>query len=79
MNRHFVSYDEYVRTGGYAGLHKARAMEPKAVIDLVKASELRGRGGAGFPAGLKWSFLPPEDGKRRFLAVNADESETGHV
>jgi NADH-quinone oxidoreductase subunit F len=76
-NRKTVTYEEYVNTGGYAGLHKALALEPKAVIDLVKASELRGRGGAGFPAGLKWSFLPPEDGKRRFLAVNADESEPG--
>ncbi len=53
------------------------AMTPKELIDLVKASELRGRGGAGFPAGMKWSFLPPQDGKPRYLAVNADESEPG--
>lgn len=76
-DRKYVPYDQFVATGGYAGLKKAMSMQPKEVIDLVKASELRGRGGAGFPAGLKWSFLPPEDGKRRFLTVNADESEPG--
>ncbi|MEX0777710.1 MAG: NADH-quinone oxidoreductase subunit NuoF [Phycisphaeraceae bacterium] len=76
-DRHYVGYDEFVGTGGYEGLRKAITMAPKEVIDLVKASELRGRGGAGFPAGLKWSFLPPEDGKPRYLTVNADESEPG--
>src|SRR5438046_140134 len=76
-NRHVVSYEEYTRTGGYAAVQKARGMEPRAVTEIVKASELRGRGGAGFPAGMKWSFLPPEDGKPRYLAVNADESEPG--
>ncbi len=76
-DRKTVSYEQFVATGGYVGLKKALAMEPKAVIDLIKASELRGRGGAGFPAGMKWSFLPPEDGKPRYLAVNADESEPG--
>jgi len=76
-DRAVVSYDQFVKTGGYIALDKALAMAPKEVIDLVKASELRGRGGAGFPAGMKWSFLPPEDGGQRFLAVNADESEPG--
>ncbi len=76
-DRHYVGIDEFTRTGGYEGLTAALAKPPKDVIELVKASELRGRGGAGFPAGMKWSFLPPEDGKRRFLAVNADESEPG--
>jgi NADH-quinone oxidoreductase subunit F len=47
------------------------------VIDEVKASGLRGRGGAGFPAGLKWSFMPPVDGRQRFIVCNADESEPG--
>ncbi len=70
-------YDDYLKTDGYAGLEVALAMEPKEVVDLVKAAELRGRGGAGFPAGLKWSFLPPEDGGQRFLAINCDESEPG--
>ncbi|MCC7204249.1 MAG: NADH-quinone oxidoreductase subunit NuoF [Phycisphaeraceae bacterium] len=76
-DRQYVGYDQFTATGGYVGLTKALAMAPKAVIDLVKEAELRGRGGAGFPAGLKWSFLPPEDGQRRYLAVNADESEPG--
>ncbi|MBI1337079.1 MAG: NADH-quinone oxidoreductase subunit NuoF [Phycisphaera sp.] len=76
-DRKTVSYEQFVASDGYKGLHRALSMTPKEVVDLVKASELRGRGGAGFPAGLKWSFLPPEDGKRRFLAVNADESEPG--
>jgi NADH-quinone oxidoreductase subunit F len=76
-DRTIITYEQYVKTGGYQALEKALAMPPKDVIELVKASELRGRGGAGFPAGLKWSFLPPEDGQRRYLAVNADESEPG--
>jgi NADH-quinone oxidoreductase subunit F len=76
-DRKVVGYDQFVATGGYAALRKALAMAPKEVVEVVKASELRGRGGAGFPAGLKWSFLAPEDGKRRFLTVNADESEPG--
>jgi NADH-quinone oxidoreductase subunit F len=76
-DRRLISYNEFVETGGYAGFHKALKMTPKEVIDIVKASEIRGRGGAGFPAGMKWSFLPPEDGKQRFLTVNADESEPG--
>ena len=76
-DRRYVPYDKFVATGGYAALDKALSMAPAAVIDVVKAAELRGRGGAGFPAGMKWSFLPPEDGERRYLAVNADESEPG--
>ncbi|MFW6032669.1 MAG: NADH-quinone oxidoreductase subunit F, partial [Phycisphaeraceae bacterium] len=76
-DRKLVTYDAYVRTGGYVSLDKALEMEPREVVDLVKAAELRGRGGAGFPAGMKWSFLPPEDGDRRYLAINCDESEPG--
>ena len=75
--RKLVDIDCYFDSGGYEGLKKALAMQPAAVVDAVKASELRGRGGAGFPAGMKWSFLPPEDGERRYLTVNADESEPG--
>ena len=52
-------------------------MEPAEIVETVKASGLRGRGGAGFPTGLKWSFLPPDDGLPRYLVVNADESEPG--
>ncbi|HYE02825.1 MAG TPA: hypothetical protein VD963_06285, partial [Phycisphaerales bacterium] len=80
--RHIVGYDEYVRTGGYAALRKALEMTPEQVVEEVKNSQLRGRGGAGFPCGLKWSFLPKPDaatgdGGRRYLAINADESEPG--
>ncbi len=74
-NRQTVWYDQYAATGGYVALDKAIAMEPANIVNEMKASELRGRGGAGFPAGMKWSFLPPPDGGHRFLAVNADESE----
>ncbi|MDR0595018.1 MAG: NADH-quinone oxidoreductase subunit NuoF [Bifidobacteriaceae bacterium] len=69
--------DAYRRTGGYQALAKALAMEPAAVLNAVKDSGLRGRGGAGFPTGVKWSFLPPSDGGPRYLVVNADESEPG--
>ncbi|MFA9477312.1 NADH-quinone oxidoreductase subunit NuoF [Phycisphaerales bacterium AB-hyl4] len=74
-DRKLITYDEYVKTGGYTSLEKAVGMEPSEVVDIVKAAELRGRGGAGFPAGMKWSFLPPLDDGQRFLAINADESE----
>ncbi|MDO4258029.1 MAG: NADH-quinone oxidoreductase subunit NuoF [Actinomycetaceae bacterium] len=69
--------ESYRARGGYEGLKKAMTMEPADIIEAVKASGLRGRGGAGFPTGLKWSFLPPDDGKPRYLVVNADESEPG--
>jgi NADH-quinone oxidoreductase subunit F len=63
--------------GDYKAARKALAMEPDAVINLVKESGLRGRGGAGFPTGNKWSFIPQGDGKPHYLVVNADESEPG--
>ena len=69
--------DGYRRTGGYRALPKALAMDPDAVIGQVKDTGLRGRGGAGFPTGLKWSFVPQNDGKPHYLVVNADESEPG--
>lgn len=75
--RRIISYDQYVKTGGYKALEKALSMQPKQVVDLVKESQLRGRGGAGFPCGLKWTFLPEPDGGRRYLAVNCDEAEPG--
>src|SRR5436309_12679239 len=62
---------------GYEGLAKALKMEPDAVIDEVKKSGLRGRGGAGFSAGLKWSFIPKGKDKPKYLVCNADESEPG--
>jgi NADH-quinone oxidoreductase subunit F len=69
-----ASLETYQRSGGYAGAAKALKMQPDEVVDLVKRANLRGRGGAGFPAGVKWSFLPP-DRKVTYLCVNADESE----
>lgn len=68
--------DVYVKNGGYEGLKKALGMEKSAVIDEVKASGLRGRGGAGFPTGVKWSFIPQNE-PIKYVTVNADESETG--
>ena len=69
--------DSYLTRGGYEGLKRANTMEAAEIVNAVKASGLRGRGGAGFPTGLKWSFLPPDDGRARYLVVNADESEPG--
>ena len=69
--------DTYVERGGYQALKKAFGMGPDAVIDEVKTSGLRGRGGAGFPAGVKWSFMPKEPKKPHYLLCNADESEPG--
>jgi NADH-quinone oxidoreductase subunit F len=71
-----TNIDVYEAMGGYQGLRKALTMEPAAVVDEVKKANLRGRGGAGFPAGVKWGFLP-NDGRARYLTVNADESEPG--
>jgi NADH-quinone oxidoreductase subunit F len=68
--------ERYRATGGYEGLIKALAMEPEAIIEQVKLSSIRGRGGAGFPMGVKWGFLPP-DSFPRYLVVNGDESEPG--
>jgi NADH-quinone oxidoreductase subunit F len=67
----------YKRAGGYVGLEKALKQTPDEVIALVKESGLRGRGGAGFPTGNKWSFIPQGDSKAHYLVVNADESEPG--
>ena len=69
--------DAYRRTGGYGALGDALKMAPDALIQLVKDSGLRGRGGAGFPTGMKWGFIPQGDGKPHYLVVNADESEPG--
>jgi NADH-quinone oxidoreductase subunit F len=67
----------YKRHGGYAAVAKALSMQPDEVIQLVKDSGLRGRGGAGFPTGSKWGFIPQGDNKEHYLVVNADESEPG--
>ena len=71
------SLDTYLATDGFKAFLKAREMTPEQIIDEVKASALRGRGGAGFPTGLKWSFVPRNSPKPRVIVVNADESEPG--
>jgi NADH-quinone oxidoreductase subunit F len=72
------SYEVYRREGGYRSVEKAiKTMSPDEVVEEVKKSGLRGRGGAGFPTGMKWSFLAKPEGVARYLVVNADESEPG--
>lgn len=71
-------YDTYRKHGGYASVEKAlKTMAPEAIVEEVKKSGLRGRGGAGFPTGLKWSFIAKPEGIPRHLVCNADESEPG--
>ncbi len=82
LSKHFgdpdaISLDGWKKRGGYKALEQALNMEPSAIVDIVKASGLRGRGGAGFPTGVKWSFMRPGDGKPHYLCCNADESEPG--
>ena len=67
----------YRETGGYTALEKAKAMEPAAIVDEVKKSNLRGLGGAGFPTGMKWSFIPKDHKGPVDLVINADEGEPG--
>src|SRR5439155_18857920 len=67
----------FLKHEGYEGLKKAIAMQPDALIDLVKASGLLGRGGAGFPTGMKWQFVDKKSTKPKYIACNADESEPG--
>ncbi len=67
----------YLATEGYEALRKALQMTPERIIEEVKASALRGRGGAGFPAGMKWSFVPRQSPKPRYIVGNADEGEPG--
>jgi len=70
-------YDVYRREGGYRSVEKALKMQPNDIVEEVKKSGLRGRGGAGFPTGMKWSFLAKPDSVPRYLVCNADESEPG--
>ena len=69
--------EEYKKQGGYKALEKAFRMTPELIIEEVKKGVLRGRGGAGFPAGIKWSFMPKESKLPKYLCVNADEAEPG--
>lgn len=71
------SLETYLAHGGYESLKKALGMKPSEIIDAVKAANLRGRGGAGFPCGVKWSFIKYDDGKPHYIVVNGDESEPG--
>ncbi|HXG33061.1 MAG TPA: NADH-quinone oxidoreductase subunit NuoF [Bryobacteraceae bacterium] len=72
-----ASIDTYLATEGYAAFRKALEMTPEQIIEEVKISNLRGRGGAGFPTGLKWSFVPRQSPKPKYIVVNADEGEPG--
>jgi NADH-quinone oxidoreductase subunit F len=71
------SIDGYMKSGGYKALRKAVKMKPGDIIEEIKASGLRGRGGAGFPTGVKWSFIPKDTGKPVYVVCNADEGEPG--
>jgi NADH-quinone oxidoreductase subunit F len=73
------SYESYLKTGGYSALRKIleEKIPPEQVIEMVKGSGLRGRGGAGFPTGLKWSFMPKGTGMQKYILCNSDESEPG--
>jgi NADH-quinone oxidoreductase subunit F len=72
-----TNLDRYLELDGYKALQKALTMEPDAIINEVKVSNLRGRGGAGFPTGLKWSFVPKQSPKPKYVLCNGDESEPG--
>jgi NADH-quinone oxidoreductase subunit F len=72
-----ASLDTYLANDGFKAFLKAREMTPVQIVDEVKASSLRGRGGAGFPTGLKWSFVPRSSPKPKYIVINADESEPG--
>src|SRR5947209_3957942 len=72
-----ASIDTYLANDGYKAFMKAFEMTPDDIINEIKASSLRGRGGAGFPTGMKWSFVPRNTGKPVYIVVNADESEPG--
>ena len=71
------TFPVYRSNGGYASVEKALKMQPIDIVEEVKKSGLRGRGGAGFPTGLKWSFIDKKSGRPRYLVCNADESEPG--
>ena len=72
-----TSIDVYRASGGYAKLGEWLKLPPEEIVETVKKSGLRGRGGAGFPTGMKWGFLPRDNPKPRYMCVNADESEPG--
>src|SRR5580765_554309 len=69
--------EQYLKLDGYKAVQKALTMSPDDIINEVKTSNLRGRGGAGFPTGMKWSFVPKDTPKAKYVICNADESEPG--
>jgi len=76
--KNFHKIDVYLKKGGYEAVRKAlKEMRPEQILEEVKKANLRGRGGAGFPAGVKWGFVPQKVPKPRYLCVNADEGEPG--
>jgi NADH-quinone oxidoreductase subunit F len=82
LSQHFgeaeaTTLEGWRKRGGYVALERALGMAPAEIVNVVKESGLRGRGGAGFPTGVKWSFMKPGDGKPHYLCCNADESEPG--
>src|SRR5438309_11770558 len=84
LSKHFGeadarTYKGWVKRGGYEMLAQALTLEPARIIDTVKESGLRGRGGAGFRTGLKWYFLRKEKKTSHYISVNADESEPGTI
>src|SRR3974390_2201143 len=72
-----ANLDRYLELDGYKAVRKAIEMGPEGIINEMKASNLRGRGGAGFPTGMKWSFVPKESAKPKYILCNGDESEPG--
>jgi NADH-quinone oxidoreductase subunit F len=72
-----ASLDTYLANDGFKAFSKAMQMTPEQIIEEVKVSALRGRGGAGFPTGMKWSFVPRTSPKPKYVIINADESEPG--
>src|SRR3989337_3976696 len=76
-NERYRHLDTYVELGGYEALRKAFSMPKEQIVEEVKKANVRGRGGAGFPAGVKWGFLPKDLSRPRVLVINADEGEPG--
>ena len=72
-----TNIDRYLELDGYKAIQKALSMQPDEIVNLVKASGLRGRGGAGFNTGMKWSFVPKQSAKPKYVLCNGDESEPG--
>src|SRR5215212_5433041 len=72
-----ANIDRYLELDGYKAVQKAIALGPDGIVNEMKTSSLRGRGGAGFPTGMKWSFVPKESPKPKYVVCNADQSEPG--